>query len=430
MRPREAKTPAIGHLGRWGFALCLAGPITPTLAHAAGPAQDATPAIVGVRGGGDAGHGRLVIELDRAIVAAPSLSTESGGREALVFHGGVGDLPREGAGFGPIRRWYLATAGGDQTRLIVSLARAARIVRRFALPPAQEGGLWRYVVDVETGAPGPLAVQPAEIATTSPSARSEPPSQRRANRRAAAAAGQAADHATVVVIDPGHGGFNSGARGVGVAEKDVNLAEALALREVLNRGGRYRVVLTRDNDVFVPLDERVRIARSAGADLFISLHSNSAGGDPGPHGASVYTLSDHGISRVKEVIGPGEWAETRAEPGVGPILLDLTQRDTLNRSAAFASLLVERIGRRVDLLPRTQRDAGYYVLLAPDVPAVLLEMGFITSPLDQARLTDPASRARLAEAIAGAVDVYFASAAPRRADPSGSWQVSSATRPP
>jgi N-acetylmuramoyl-L-alanine amidase len=172
------------------------------------------------------------------------------------------------------------------------------------------------------------------------------------------------------------------------------------------------VVLTRSVDVFVPLEERVKIARRAHASLFISLHADSAGGDASPHGASVYTLSDHGETRVNEVLGPHEWfaaqGRRRADPAVGGILLDLTQRSTLNRSALFASLLVDRIGPTIDLLPRTHRDAGYFVLLAPDVPAVLLEMGFISSQADQKRLSDPTQRAKLVRAVASAIDDYFA----------------------
>jgi N-acetylmuramoyl-L-alanine amidase len=156
----------------------------------------------------------------------------------------------------------------------------------------------------------------------------------------------------------------------------------------------------------------VRIARAAKADLFISLHADSAGEDPTPHGATVYTLSNHGVTRVNEVLGPHEWfakaGDKRADPAVGQILLDLTQRTTLNRSAEFAGLLVNHIGRSVDLVPRGHRDAGYYVLLAPDVPAVLLEMGFITNPADQLRLTDPEQRKEMMDEVGGAIDDYFA----------------------
>lgn len=129
------------------------------------------------------------------------------------------------------------------------------------------------------------------------------------------------------------------------------------------------------------------------------------------HGASIYTLSDHGETRVNTVLGNHEWfthAGKRSDPAVGQILLDLTQNTTRNRSSVFAGLLVEHLADCVDLLPRSHRDAGYFVLLAPDVPAALLEMGFISNPSDEARLTDSAQRRRLMDGIAAAIDDYFA----------------------
>jgi N-acetylmuramoyl-L-alanine amidase len=219
----------------------------------------------------------------------------------------------------------------------------------------------------------------------------------------------------VIVVDAGHGGHDTGARSLVRNEKDITLASALALKARLERSGRYRVVLTRADDTFVPLDERVRIARNARADLFISLHADSAGQDPRPHGASVYTLSDHGVTRVHEVLGPHDVftpvGDRRADPAVSQILLDLAQRDTRNRSAEFSSMLIDHLGQSVDMLPHGQRDAGYFVLLAPDVPAVLLEMGFITNPADEMRLTDPDQRQEMMDRVADAIDDYFA---PRR----------------
>jgi N-acetylmuramoyl-L-alanine amidase len=215
----------------------------------------------------------------------------------------------------------------------------------------------------------------------------------------------------VIVIDAGHGGHDTGAQSLVRNEKDITLAAALSLRAHLQKMGHYRVVMTRDSDVFIPLEDRVQIARRAGADLFISLHADSAGSDPTPHGASVYTLSDSGETRVNYVLGPREWlsraGDGRTTPDVRQILLDLTQRSTRNRSSEFAAKLLGHIGDKVDLLPRSHRDANYFVLLAPDVPAVLLEMGFITNPGDEMRLTDPAQRDKLTDAIADAIDDYF-----------------------
>ena len=122
-------------------------------------------------------------------------------------------------------------------------------------------------------------------------------------------------------------------------------------------------------------------------------------------------MSDSGQTRVRYVLGAHEWfasnGRKREDPAVSRILLDLTQRSTRNRSAIFAGLLIDRLGDEINLLPRSHRDAGYFVLLAPDVPAVLLEMGFISNRDDEERLCDPARRGRLMDAVASAIDAYF-----------------------
>jgi len=171
------------------------------------------------------------------------------------------------------------------------------------------------------------------------------------------------------------------------------------------------VVMTRDTDTFVPLETRVQIARAADADLFISLHSDS-GTDPSMQGATVYTLSDKGSDRVvRNVMDTNDWFINVNLPGhdraVNQILLDLTQRATRNRSAAFAETLLDHIGDEAPLLQHSHRDAGFMVLLAPDVPAVLLEMGFITNPQDEARLADPGARRQLMNAVGDSIDAYF-----------------------
>ncbi|MGZ6050365.1 MAG: N-acetylmuramoyl-L-alanine amidase family protein, partial [Phenylobacterium sp.] len=216
----------------------------------------------------------------------------------------------------------------------------------------------------------------------------------------------------VIVIDPGHGGHDPGALGTQGFEKDVNLAAAVALKERLLRSPRYRVLLTREDDTYVPLEDRVRIAQRAGADLFISLHSDS-GGDATVRGASVYTLSDKASNRATRFVKRDDWfmkASLTGDRGVSDILFDLTQRATKNRSAAFANTLVSHIDGKAPLLRRSQRDAGFMVLLAPDVPAVLLEMGFVTNADDEQFLRDPGQRKRMMSAVGDSIDDYFAEA--------------------
>jgi len=194
-------------------------------------------------------------------------------------------------------------------------------------------------------------------------------------------------------------------------QQPLTLAAALALKDRLERTGRYQVVMTRASDEFISLEDRVQIARSAGADLFLSLHADS-GPDRATHGATVYTLSEKGETRVGYVLSRHEWflmpTTNNNDQAVGQILLDLTQRSTRNRSAIFAQDLIERVGDAAPLVPRSQRDANYFVLLAPDVPAALLEMGFITNAADASRLNNERERAALADRIAQAIDAYFA----------------------
>ncbi len=426
-------------LARW-LSLWLSA--AASMGWAASPAAPAPAgaALMGVRFGGDAAITRVVLDLDAPVAGAIVPGESRADRLVVALTSLRATPPTGGRGQGLVARWSLIDnpPGGPGARLSLDLAPGARAARRFLIPPAAEGRPWRYVIDIEdadplgalaSGLSGPSPVGssfPATGAGTGPApgpanatslalaapAASQPATPRAIAARPLQAREVGARALKVIVIDAGHGGHDPGARSLVRNEKDITLAAALALKARLTAMGRYRVVLTRDSDVFIPLEARVQIARRAGADLFISLHADSAGGDPTPHGASVYTLSDHGQTRVNNVLGPHEWfahaGGGRSEPGVSQILLDLTQRSTRNRSSRFAGLLIERIGQRVDLLPRSHRDAGYFVLLAPDVPAVLLEMGFITNPGDELRLTDPAQRDALMAGVADAIDSYFA----------------------
>jgi N-acetylmuramoyl-L-alanine amidase len=216
----------------------------------------------------------------------------------------------------------------------------------------------------------------------------------------------------VIVIDAGHGGKDPGALGAaGTREKDVVLAAAMALREQLEARGGYRVVLTRSSDVHLPLQDRVAIARREHGDLFISLHAD-AHADHRASGASVYTLSDRGGARARALMDDQDWqvdlGDAPRDARVQNILVDLTQRETTGRSADFAQTLIAELGREAPLLRNTHRSAGFFVLLAPDVPAVLLELGFMTHSGDEARLADAATRRRMMAAVADSIDVYFA----------------------
>ena len=380
------------------------------LAAAAGPAA-AKDGVLSVRFGGDQNETRVVIELDKA---AKGRMIDSGdGVRVLTLNladvRASGDL--QGHGQGLVAAWTAQTSMGD-AQLKLQLTRPVQVRRRFLLPPSDGVAVYRYVIDLQ-------ALAPAAAAPTLPKAGAllETTSQYTASQSGPApeitpVANPAPLHLRkIIVIDPGHGGHDPGATGATSREKDINLAAARALKTTLERSGRYKVVMTRESDVYVPLETRVQIARHADADLFISLHSDS-GSDAGMRGATVYTLSDKGSDKVvRNVMAENDWFINVNMPGrdrsVNQILLDLTQRATRNRSAAFAENLLDHIGGGVQLVRRSHRDAGFVVLLAPDVPAVLLEMGFITNPDDEHLLNDPAKRGRFMGAVAKSIDDYF-----------------------
>lgn len=218
----------------------------------------------------------------------------------------------------------------------------------------------------------------------------------------------------LIVIDPGHGGIDPGALGSNTMEKNITLAMAKQLRQALLATGRFRVVLTRDKDVFVPLRDRFKIARDKGADLFISLHADStASGEA--RGASVYTLSDKASDAEAEALAAKENKSdviagvdlSKENQTVTGILIDLAQRETTNLSSRFASILVNDLRNDTMMLQNSHRYAGFAVLKAPDVPSVLLEMGYISSGQDERLLTDPKHRKKLAASITGAIEEYF-----------------------
>ena len=376
-----------------------------------GSSQGATgpSGVLQVRLGGNQSETRVVVELDSP-TKGQVVSTGAADRLVVVSLAKVSaDSQPQGHGLGLVSAWSAESVAGG-TKLSLQLNKAAQIKRRFLLPPSDGVSVYRYVIDL-AAADAPTPASAPAVTTVSADA-----PLRQAEVKPAVftqvTEARPLKLKKIIVIDAGHGGKDPGAEGANAQEKDVNLAAARALKARLERGGRYKVVMTRDSDIFVPLESRVQIARRADADLFISLHSDS-GANADMRGATVYTLSDKGSDRVvKNVMGGNDWFINVNLPGrdraVNQILLDLTQRSTRNRSAAFAEGLLDHIGDRAPLLQHSHRDAGFMVLLAPDVPAVLLEMGFITNPDDEARLKSQGQRQKFMNAVGDAIDDYFA----------------------
>ena len=355
------------------------------MAAGRGLASGSMGEILRVRFGGDAERTRVVIDLDRTS-RGQVIQSGDDGQVVLSLAGVSPPDRRSGTGQGLVRDFRVAGAGAA-SRIELDLATSAEIERRFLLPPGDGVAHYRYVIDLKATGRAPTRREP-RVAAPRPA---EKP---------------------LIFIDAGHGGRDPGASGARSRESAVTLAAAQALKQELERTGRYRVRMTRDDDAYVGLDRRVAIARQAGADLFISLHAD-AGADPATRGASVYTLSEQGAGRaVREFTRGDNWHRSLNLPGRDPsvdrILLDMTQRATQNRSAQLArTLLGELEGADHPLLRRSHRDAGLAVLLAPDVPAVLLEMGFITNPEDERLLNDARARRRLMRAVAEGIDRYF-----------------------
>lgn len=233
-------------------------------------------------------------------------------------------------------------------------------------------------------------------------------------------AGAANASQPLVMIDAGHGGFDYGARAPGFDEKAITLGLALALRDRLVADGGYRVAMTRDDDSFVALGERAEAARRLGADLFLSIHADSAGQDNSRAGeiagASIYTLSEQASDAAARRYAARENAADRVNgqplagqsAAVSAILIDLSQRRTQAASERFAAL-IEREGRgRLVFHPDPRRSAMLEVLRAPDVPSVLFESGYITNPRDAARLMSTTGRTEFAAVMARAIRLFFA----------------------
>ena len=292
-------------------------------------------------------------------------------------------------------------------------------------------GRSRIVVDLA----GPASVGAIETATrprdgavllTIPFQRVE----REAFRKAAAASDpapapkavvrEAADQRPLVMIDAGHGGTDPGAIAAGgVFEKDIVFGFAQSLVAKLEESGRYRVRMTRDRDVFVPLAERVRLAREARADLFVSIHADSISSAPQVRGATIYTGSEKATDAESAKLAERENradAAAGAEASEGPpeiadILQELTLRETRGFSSGFARTLMGQLNPVMEMSTKPHREAGFRVLRSPDVPSVLVELGYLSSKRDLEMLQSPEWRAGVTGSMARAIELFFANRA-------------------
>jgi N-acetylmuramoyl-L-alanine amidase len=368
-----------------------------------------------------AAHGdatRVVIDLNRR-VSFRHLTLDQPPRLAIDLPEVAWEVPRiNGARVtGLVTGLRFGRLQAGVSRIVLDLAQPFRIRKVFELPPGSGHG-HRIVTElVEAAATAQTAGQavaaeqqqaavavipPANGMVVLPPPRKQPPP---------------APRKRVVVIDPGHGGVDPGAVGSGgTYEKDVVLAMGLELRRQLEATGRYTVIMTRDADRIVRLRDRLRVARESDGELFLSLHADSLVRAPDVRGASVYTLSEQASNQEAARLARKEnRADILAgvdlsdqEDIVTEILIDLAQRDANNKSVQVAEHFVGQLKSVTKMARQRRSQAGFVVLKSPDMPSVLIELGYLSNAADERALRDPAHLAGLARAMVAAVDQHFA----------------------
>lgn len=379
-----------------------------------GPDKNKTRIVFDISGapiysiaGDDIGYGRLLIDFNELSVPQSALAVQPGKGHVANYQ-------------------FLKLADGG-VRAVIAFKRTAKIQENFVIEPSPGVVKHRLVIDLQTSDKreflaslptqypdlGAVIEQATAGAGEAEVFKAPSPTQKEVNIAPSAP--------RIIVVDAGHGGADPGAQGQsGTYEKNVTLKAAVALKEILEKTGRYTVVLTRESDAdkrilknqVKELARRETLARNAGADLFISLHADALAAKA-VRGGSVYTLSTKGLERsarlAKEAgnytIGGLNTAEFGEE--VGDMLFDLAQNETNTNSSRFAEKLLDELTGKTPLLNKSHRTGDLRVLLAPDVPAVLFEMAYISNAKDEANLNSSAWRKRTMGAVAAAIDAYF-----------------------
>jgi N-acetylmuramoyl-L-alanine amidase len=396
----------------FGLAACWSVPAASQmpLPNGGPPAvAEAPPVASDARLAGDDKQTRLVVDLSRKIDMR-AFTLPDPYRVVIDIPQVNFQLPAKtgerGRGVIKAFRYGLVMQGGS--RIVIDVTGPVRVAKAFVLDPA-EGQPARMVVDL-TPVDRETFLRAAAIDNRLPRPLDPP-------RHDRDAAGHPGDSRPVVVLDPGHGGIDNGTRAhSGELEKDLVLEFVTMLRDKLEKTGRYRVAMTRTDDTFVALAERVRFARLRQAQLFISIHCDAlARGDGEADGATVYTLSEQASDAEAQRLADAEnradviaGVNLAAEPNdIADILIDLAQRETKSFSAHFARNLVNELRPATRLHKHPFKSAGFRVLKAPDVPSVLLELGYVSSPGDLKQLVSQSWRSRAGDAIVHAVHTYF-----------------------
>jgi N-acetylmuramoyl-L-alanine amidase len=384
----------------------------PTTAGAQMPlptAGDAVPIATDARLAGDDKQTRLVIDLTQKIdvraftIADPYRVVIDVPQVNFQFPPGTGDRSR-----GVVKAFRFGLVMRGRSRIVLDVTGPVRVSRAFVVDPA-EAQPARLVVDLAP-VDRETFLRAAAIDNHLPRAADPPPARDDPAKNAG-------DARPVVVLDPGHGGIDTGTHAPsGEQEKTLVLDFATTLREKLEKTGKYRVVMTRSDDTFVQLADRVRFARTRSAQLFISIHCDAlVRGSGAADGATIYTLSDQASDAEAQRLADAEnradiiaGVNLSAEPDdIADILIDLAQRETKAFSSAFARSVVGELKNATRLHKNPMRSAGFRVLKAPDVPSVLIELGYVSNPGDLKQLVSDQWRSRTSDAVARAVQTYF-----------------------
>jgi N-acetylmuramoyl-L-alanine amidase len=365
------------------------------------------PVASDVRLGGDDSQTRMVVDFSQKVdirafaLADPYRVVIDMPQVVFKFRPKAGESRR---GLVKAFRFGLVMAGGS--RMVIDLARPAKIDKAFVLEAANDQPA-RLVLDLTAVDRDTFMRVVAPEGRTPDTARYEPPPDNRT----------AGDPRPLLVLDPGHGGIDNGTQAAtGELEKNIVLEFCLRLRDKVEKTGKYRVVMTRTDDTFVALRDRVALARSRQASLFISVHADALRrGEGEAQGATVYTLSERAsdprAARLAEAENQADiiaGLDLSAEPkDVAGILIDLARRETKTFSVQFAQGLIAAMKTSVRLHQIPLKSASFVVLKAPDVPSVLVELGFVTTKSDLQSLISSDWRERMAEAMMHAVDAFF-----------------------
>ncbi|MEQ1768542.1 MAG: N-acetylmuramoyl-L-alanine amidase [Devosia sp.] len=390
-------------------------------------AQEASPDVLAARVTTTPERARLILDLS-ATTEFAIVSLSSPDRIAIdVKAANVGIISQPPvAGSGMVQSFTTRMAEDGRARTELVLTTPAVVQQAYQFEPL-DGQPARLVVDLIPTSPADFAARAAtdlsntlartnEASALEPSLEPVAPVEKPVVTPPADAPAVAAETARpLVVIDPGHGGFDSGAEVPGgVREKDITLAFGLQLRDALVNSGLFDVALTRDDDTYLSLNERVDVARQNRADLFISLHADTFQ-QADIRGASIYTRDERATDILDKVLADGEnrsdvvagFVPANAKPVVADVLLDLMRRQMRQQAYLAASDIVQAMEPTIALRRFPVRQADFFVLQAPDVPSLLVELGFLSNPNDIANLENNGWRDQVVSAIASGIEKYF-----------------------